>query len=250
VHPTLSPYGPPKTDAFAAINIEQRRRAADLGGARERWRIGEPYRAVELDVLVVRQATREDAPGGVEQGQLRLTPPRRRPWERSPQAATLFTYGSRRRSVLFPVELPLDWAAGAVCDAFAALGELTGTVRDSLVLAPRPDGWLRVSLPAASTDETAMVMGALADLLEEAPAPRYLISRQACDGATRTAPMRTVWYPVPTDLARRRDRADAFQAAWTRWCGPSELVYLHNAPEATRQLATTSWETSARRVWC
>jgi hypothetical protein len=107
-----------------------------------------------------------------------------------------------------------------------------------------------VSLPAADSHETGRVMSALADLLEEAPAPRYLISRQACERVARTARMRTVWYPVPADLARRRDRADAFHAAWTEWCGPSELVYLHNAPETTRELAATSWETSARRVWC
>jgi hypothetical protein len=62
--------------------------------------------------------------------------------------------------------------------------------------------------------------------------------------------MLTVWYPVPADLARRRDRADAFHVAWTRWAGPSELVYLHNAPAAIRELAATTWETSARRIWC
>jgi hypothetical protein len=62
--------------------------------------------------------------------------------------------------------------------------------------------------------------------------------------------MLTVWYPVPADLARRRDRADAFHLAWMRWAGPGELVYLHNAPEATREIATTTWETSARRIWC
>ncbi len=250
VHPTLSPYGPPEADTFAAINEEQRSRASDLDGARDRWRIGEPYRDAELDVLVVRRATGDTVRADPEQERLRLVPPHRRPWERSSRAASLFTYGSRRRSVLFPVELPLDWAAGAVCDAYAALGELSEAVRDSLTLAPRPDGWLRVSLPAASSEETAQVMTALGDLLEEAATPRYLISRRACARGTRSAHMRAVWYPVPTDLARRRDRADAFQAAWSRWCGPSELVYLHNAPEASRELATTSWETSARRVWC
>jgi superfamily II DNA or RNA helicase len=61
VHPTLSPYAPPATDVFATINDEQRHRAADLAGARERWRIGEPYRAVDLDVLVARQPQPTDA---------------------------------------------------------------------------------------------------------------------------------------------------------------------------------------------
>jgi superfamily II DNA or RNA helicase len=244
VHPTLSPYGPPTTDVFTHINAEQRRRAADLAGARERWRIGEPYRAVELDVLVVRHPSQRPVPATAA-----LISPRRRPWERSEKTASPLTYGSRRRTTIFPVELPLDWAAGAVSDAYVALGELSEQVRASLALAPRPDGWLRVNLPAGSSGDSTKVMSALAQLLEEASAPRYLISRQACVHASRTAPMRKVWYPVPADLARRRDRADAFHAAWMRWCGPSELVYLHNAPEATRELATTSWETSYRRIW-
>lgn len=250
VHPTLSPYGPPATDAFAPINGEQRRRAADLDGARERWRIGEPYRAVELDVLVVRRAARDDARSESQRVEPRLAPPHRRPWERNARTASPLSFGSRRRLALFPVELPLDWAAGAVCDAYVALDELSRSARESLTLAPRPDGWLRVILPAASSHETARVMTALADLLEQAPAPRYLSSRQACAPGTRRARMHTVWYPLPSDLARRRDRANAFQAAWRRWCGPSQLIYLHNAIETPRNLATTSWQTSARRVWC
>jgi hypothetical protein len=164
--------------------------------------------------------------------------------------ASPLTYGSRRRASLFPVELPLDWAAAAVCDAYLVLGELSDQARGSLEMTPRPDGWLRVSLPAGTADETARLMSALGELLEEAAAPRYLISRQACVQATRTSPMLTVWYPVPADLARRRDRADALHLPWTRWVGPSELVYLDSAPEATRKIATTTWETSARRIWC
>jgi superfamily II DNA or RNA helicase len=249
VHPTLSPYGPPDADAFAAINAEQRRRASDLGGARARWRIGEPYRAAELDVLLVR--TGHPSPtrpsGGPPPA---IAPPHRRRWERSVRGAGALTYGLRRRAALFPVELPLDWAAGSVCDAYLALGELSRAARDSLELAPRADGWLRVQLPAAGERETERVMGALAELLEEAASPRYLVSRVACARAARTAPLRAAWYPVPADLARRRDRADAFLAAWTRWCGPGELVYLKNTSQSTRELASTSWETSARRVWC
>jgi superfamily II DNA or RNA helicase len=256
VHPTLSPYGPPDADRFIAINREQRRRAADLSGARERWRIGEPYRAVELDVLVVRRAGHRgagdgsDGPAGPAVAALAPAPPHRRAWELGPRGAAVMTFGLRRRATLFPVELPLDWAAGAVCDAYATLGELSEAARASLTLAPRPDGWLRVSLTAAGEDETARVMSALADVLEEAPAPRYLVSRLACARAGRTAAMRVVWYPVPSDLARRRDRADAFHGAWIDWCGPAELVYLHSAPEEPRELATSAWETSARRVWC
>jgi len=199
---------------------------------------------VELDALVVRRPAQGSEPS---QGIVAttLTPPRRWPWERARLAASPLTYGLRRRGALFPVELPLDWAAGVVCDAYVTLGEVSAETRASLTLAPRPDGWLRVSLPVGTEDESGKVTEALAELLQEAASQRYLVSRQACAHRARTAQMRTVWYPVPADLARRRDRADAFHAAWTRWCGPSELVYLRHAPKAPRELATTSWETSS-----
>ena len=58
VHPELSPYGPPDAGRFVAINLEQQDRAGDRDAARGRWRIGEPYRGVDLDVLVVRNPRR------------------------------------------------------------------------------------------------------------------------------------------------------------------------------------------------
>jgi superfamily II DNA or RNA helicase len=247
VHPTLSPYGPPAADTFMAINEEQRRRAGDLLGARERWRIGQPYRAIELDVLAVRRAREPRRTNATPK--LRLTAPHRLPWERSTWGSKRLTYGSRRPR-LFPVELPLDWAAGAICDAYLALEELSDNVRASLTIATRPDGWLRVGLPTADSSDTAKVMGALDELLDEGAAPRYLVSRQACDRPNATAHMRAIWYPVPTDFARRRDRADAFLSAWSVWCGPAQLIYRPHASEAHREVATTYWETSARRVWC
>ena len=60
VHPELSPYGPPDEERFVAINIEQQERACDREAARERWRIGDPYRGVDLDALVVRAPPRAD----------------------------------------------------------------------------------------------------------------------------------------------------------------------------------------------
>ena len=58
VHPELSPYGPPAAERFVAINLEQQDRAGDRDAARDRWGIGEPYRGVDLDVLVVRNPRR------------------------------------------------------------------------------------------------------------------------------------------------------------------------------------------------
>jgi superfamily II DNA or RNA helicase len=249
VHPSLSPYGPPPAESFAELNAEQRSRAGDRDGARERWAIGDPYRAVELDALVVRGPAAGPGPARRGASPPALIPPVRHRWEQRPGWASALTWGRHRRTAIFPVDLPLDWAVGIICDTYASVAELSVGTRRSLSFTPRPDGWLRVSLPEATSAESAAVTGALAELLQEAAAPRYLVSRLACLAPARTAELGTVWYPVPADLARRRDRADAFAAAWARWCGPSELVYPSRAPEAPRALATTSWETSSRRVW-
>ncbi|MDO8186591.1 DEAD/DEAH box helicase family protein [Conexibacter sp. JD483] len=61
VHPQLSPYAPPPEQQFTALNLAALDRAAGLDAARERWRIGAPYRGEELPVLLVASAS--SAPG-------------------------------------------------------------------------------------------------------------------------------------------------------------------------------------------
>ena len=65
---------------------------------------------------------------------------------------------------------------------------------------------------------------------------------------------RTDWHPVPADLARRKDRAEAFRAAWQRWMGAGELVYCHGADGRGKDLAAQAsrvraLETQRRRIW-
>ena len=59
---------------------------------------------------------------------------------------------------------------------------------------------------------------------------------------------------MPADLARRKDRAEAFRAAWQRWMGASELVYCHGADARGKELAAQAshvpaLETQRRRIW-
>ena len=147
VHPELSPYGPPAAERFVAINLEQQERAGDRDAARERWGVGEPYRGVDLDALVVRDPRRA---GGQGQAALADVRPQRsggRRWAPPPgwplrsrgggggaarggrgRAAGRRRgdrVGARRRAPRAPGGDPLEWAAGAVCDAYVALGELT-----------------------------------------------------------------------------------------------------------------------------
>ncbi len=78
VHPELSPYAPPDATHFAELNALSLARARDRAAARARWRIGEPYRAVELPALLVRRSSRDGRlgtghagrPGGARQAAL------------------------------------------------------------------------------------------------------------------------------------------------------------------------------------
>ena len=54
VHPELSPFAPPPATHFAGINRAMLARAADRDEARDRWRLGEPYRGADLRTLVAR----------------------------------------------------------------------------------------------------------------------------------------------------------------------------------------------------
>ncbi len=54
VHPELSPFAPPPATHFAGINRAMLARAADRAEARDRWRLGEPYRGADLRTLVAR----------------------------------------------------------------------------------------------------------------------------------------------------------------------------------------------------
>jgi hypothetical protein len=56
VHPLLSPYQPPAEAELEPLNRDGVARAVDRVGARERWRIGEPYVGEDVPVLLVRRA--------------------------------------------------------------------------------------------------------------------------------------------------------------------------------------------------
>ena len=60
VHPELGPFAPPAAARLNELNRAMLARAAATDEARERWRIGEPYRGADLRTLVVRP--RGDSP--------------------------------------------------------------------------------------------------------------------------------------------------------------------------------------------
>ncbi len=242
VHPELSPFAPPPAEHFAALNAAALDRAADPAGARARWRIGEPYRAVELPALLVRpRGPRTALSAHVALSE--LTPAPRPRWWTLPPA--------RRRR--FPVVLALERAARAVADAYLALGELTPGAHASIAWQPRAGGYVRCLLPDGSAEENARFTAALEDAVAPAGAHRYVVSRPLGGGA-RWPRYGTAWHPVPDDLGRNRRRADAYHAAFARWLGAGELRYAPSTEEGRAALAEASalpetYEAQRRRLW-
>jgi superfamily II DNA or RNA helicase len=283
VHPELSPYGPPAAGRFVAINLEQQDRAGDREATRERWRIGEPYRGVDLDVLVVRNPRR-----AAEQPQVALADvrPLRSRWQTASAAAGLaaaagltatggalaapallavgvvalvvagaaVAWARRLARRAHPAELPLEWAAAAVCDAYVALEELTPEVAGTMSFTVRPEGWVRASLPDGDAVVSRHVSAALDELYGGGALARYVVSRKVVTGRRPFGGARAAWHSVPADLARRKDRAEAFHAAWQGWMGAGELVYCHGAGGRGTDLAAQAsrvpaLETQRRRIW-
>jgi hypothetical protein len=59
---------------------------------------------------------------------------------------------------------------------------------------------------------------------------------------------------VPDDLGSHKARAETFHRAWTRWLGPSELLFTQRSEEgrATRAEAASQdadYDTQLRDVW-
>ena len=71
---------------------------------------------------------------------------------------------------------------------------------------------------------------------------------------TRQEPFEERMHPVPTDLARNKERAEAFSRAWRRHVGPGGLVFTQRTEEGreARAVAASSdggYETLVRDVW-
>ena len=92
-------------------------------------------------------------------------------------------------------------------------------------------------------------------------APRYLVGRPLADprrGAlgllgrvlTRKPPFDERLHPVPADLGRNKERAEAFARAWRRHVGPGRLVFTQRSEEGHEARAEAPRPTAATRRWC
>jgi hypothetical protein len=159
-----------------------------------------------------------------------------------------------RAQARLPVALPLERAARALAAAYRELGELSQEAAGSLAVEPRAGGHVRFLLKAASPDENARFVAALDELAGVAGAPGRLVTRPLPDpraGApqllarvlTRRPPFPAARHPVPRDLARSDERAQAFARAWARHVGPTELLPGDGEPY------DGGYQTVVRDVW-
>jgi len=288
VHPALGPFEPPDGARFDRINRDLVDRARDHDGARDRWRLGEPYEGVEVDTVVVRVRDRVDtapaatpisppdvdgpspqgpvALGAVSAGAAVVASILAGPVGLAvlvgvPAAAGWFAARRHRAAGELAGTLPLDLVAAAIRDAYVELGEIDAEAGASLCIEPRSSGYLRAWLARATPRESALFADALHDLIDPS-SPRYLVSRpvrlvgplaglRTAFGRVWTAPE---WVPVPADLGRRRDRAEVFARACARWLGPGTLVSAVRSPAGAAAFAESHAadhriEAARRRVW-
>ena len=154
---------------FVAINVEQRTRAVDRDAAR--------------DALADRRAVPRRRPRRARRARpaARATPaptPSCAPSAPPRRAAGRWRWLAPRPRAT-PRELPLEWAAGAVCDAYVALGELPAEVAATLRV-HRPAGGLgaRRACPTPTPRSSRRVSAALDELFGGGALPRYVVSRK------------------------------------------------------------------------
>jgi superfamily II DNA or RNA helicase len=212
VHAELSPFAPPPAERMTELNRAMLERAAATAEARERWRIGEPYRGADLRTLVVRPRASSSP---VKQGVRPLVSPgesgappisQRVPIVVAAAGlvaglAGFFAAGAAalvalalvpiglgwaavrlaRAQKRMPLVLPLERSARAVVDAYRELGEMSDAAAGSLEIEVRASGYLRCVLTEATPEESVRFADALDELASVADAPRYLVGRPLPD---------------------------------------------------------------------
>jgi hypothetical protein len=96
-------------------------------------------------------------------------------------------------------------------------------------------------------------------------APRYLVGRPLANPSvgsvamlgrvlTRKPPFDERLHPVPADLARNKERAEAFARAWRKHVGPGRLVFTQRSEEGREARAEAAsedggYEVLLRNIW-
>ena len=142
----------------------------------------------------------------------------------------------------------LGLVAAAVADGMQGAG-LSSVGADDLSRSVSPDGVESFSL---ETDEetSAMFAAAFEEVVSPMSDPRYVVPRyvtsppRGWDGLVRGIrslvrdhPDGEVWHTVPSILATKRGRADAFAVAWEHWVRGGPTLYA-SSPQGAGVIAT------------
>ena len=86
------------------------------------------------------------------------------------------------------------------------------------------NGAVRCTLQGASTRERTVFLEALDEVLGPIKNPRYLLTRKT----PLLRWLRRDYHVVPKVLGRRKGLAESFQRLWSKYVGPTELIYTRN----------------------
>lgn len=289
IDPALSPFAPPPSEEFDAINARMLLRAQDRPGIRERWHIGQAYDDRHAHTLRVQAPETALAPVAdpspvvvAADGQLVLregAPQPRRPLA----AAAVGLLAGAGVVVVLGWSQPWAWLVafvGAVLAAVLARRTAAAHQRALAEVAGRPVGIGQLARAVADalheTGQASLGAGAVrVDIdhdgryrchLDGVPEAESALFTQALDEVLSpiAAPRYVVprhrlgtgpeWYAVPAALGRRGADARAFARAWSHWVGPAEPVWTRS-PEGAGVLAAHAGadrmqvSTAVRRHW-
>jgi superfamily II DNA or RNA helicase len=273
VDPRLSPYAPPPTPAFDALNAVMLQRPAERAAAWGRWAIGTPYQDQPVPTVTVTTRRSLGLPGRAAAPLARGRSAARlaviallaalvvaltvvaRPAAALVVVAALlagifWTCRTAARLVSVPSPATLEDMAMVTADALHDAG-LTSHGGDAVRVEALPDGSYRARLRDTPAHESVLFTAALEEVLSPLAQPRYVIPRmivtppQGRAAALRLAarrlvrgqvPASAVYHAVPTALGTNKKLAAKFQRAWNARIGPGELLYT-GSPEGAGILA-------------
>lgn len=112
------------------------------------------------------------------------------------------------------------------------------------------DGFVHCSLVGGTSYERCLFLDALQEILGPIDNPRYILVRRAFLGRF----LRTDYHVVPQELARKREYAEYYTVMWSKYVGPTKLVYTRTIEgrqmllKARAYSLSTSFQKKAERA--
>lgn len=246
VHPALTRTAPQKLGAqLDTINAEMLERATQRERAYQAWRIGQPYRGVEVATVEVRvEKNFGERPLARGAGLLQIV-------------SSAFKVGGHSQTT----QSGLQGMATAVLQALQETGQVSRQHREGDIgITLRSDGFYRVFLQRASADDADLFARSVLEALSPLQDQRYLIPRYEQTGdlagfianawdalgladAPRGSRKRDAqsslrlaqWHAVPEALGTTKAVVTAYARRWNEHVSPGEPVFAHR-PEGQQLL--------------